>query len=193
MPPAVPSAAPEAAPIPAPLPPPIAAPRPAPSTVPITAPPSAWLLALSAWPATCWLAKFSHRAWSCWNSSKGLLGAGMTAMVGPIGGAAQALNVNTAAKPHAVVLREFFTAKPPDGFSSLRLGRNLTPAGVASGDVRVIALRIVAVVPGAGLGRDRGRRGRRRRVNRRRVIDRRRGIDHRRRRVIGVIGIAAAA
>jgi hypothetical protein len=41
----------------------------------------------------------------------------MTAMVGPIGGVAQALNVRTAAKPQAVVLMEFFTAKPPDGFS----------------------------------------------------------------------------
>jgi hypothetical protein len=38
-------------------------------------------------------------------------------MVGPIGGVAQALSVNTAARPQAVVLMAFFTAKPPDGFS----------------------------------------------------------------------------
>src|SRR5579883_697578 len=100
----VPTRAPAPAPIAAPRPPPIAAPRPAPRTVPRSAPPTALVFACSAAPAICPWAYCLQTASSSAKTLKGLLGAGITCTVGPIGCVAQALSRAAVTKPTIAVL-----------------------------------------------------------------------------------------
>ena len=70
------------------------------------------LLPCSATPALCCWAKYRQLASSCWNTSKGLPGAGITATRGPIGACAQPASSATVVASAMAALACFKTLPP---------------------------------------------------------------------------------
>ena len=126
---------------------PIAAPSPAPNIVPTAAPLTrVWLALSTGSPPTCWLAHCRQTASSDWNTSKGFSGPGHTMTLGPVGIVAQALNATKANSKRKIPFM-FMLAYP-----LLLAGRgyfrfHLYPTARTTFNVRVVALRILAVIP----------------------------------------------
>ena len=126
---------------------PIAAPSPAPIKAPIAAPPVRFWLTTPAGVAPVWsAAQFLQARSSDWNTSKDFPVDGSTITLGPVGIVAHALKIKTAANITRKRV-DFILASSPLGVGWRRLRNDLHPSARATFHIRVIALRILTIIP----------------------------------------------